>query len=255
MSQESLVDVRVDRHVGVIKMMSPPANALSYPLIEQLDAAVTSALAEQARVIVFTSGLDRFFAAGADLKMLVDATSSDFANYLVAIRGMIERVAALPQLTIAALDGMALGGGLELALACTMRVASPKVLLGVPEIKLGLLPGAGGTQRLTRLVGRGAALDLVLTGRSIDGQAAHEIGLVDRLGNDVDGDALDLARSLANGPSEALATIVRCVDAATDLPFAEGMEVELEAVKHLFGTAHAREGIAAFIEKRKPDFT
>lgn len=169
---------------------------------------------------------------------------------------MLERIAALPQLSIAAIDGFALGGGLELSMACTIRVATPRSKLGVPEIKLGLLPGAAGTQRLPRLVGRGAALDLLLTGRSADGGEAARLGLVDHLVADGEADAAaaELARHLGSGPFEALAAIVRCVDAAHDLPFAEGMAVEQDEIVRLFGTADAREGVRAFLEKRPAEF-
>ena len=252
----SLVAIDVADRVGVLTMSSPPANALSYELIAQLDEAVTTTLAQGAAVIVFSSGLPKFFAAGADLKLLSTATGNDFNRYLVTLRALIERVGDLPQPTVAAIDGMALGGGLELAMACTIRIGSPRALLGVPEIKLGLLPGAGGTQRLPRLIGRGAALDLLLSGRSIGGQRALDIGLVDHLhpADELIDRTLHLARGLAGGATEAIAAIVRCVDAAADLPFADGMAVEADEVTGLFATEDAREGIAAFIEKRNPDF-
>ncbi|RLE18391.1 MAG: enoyl-CoA hydratase, partial [Actinobacteria bacterium] len=142
-------------------MSSPPANALSYELVAQLDTALTAALADGAVVIVLASDVPRFFAAGADLKLLAEASPDDFGDYLATLRAFIERIGSLGQPTVASISGMALGGGLELALACTFRIAAVDALLGVPEIKLGLLPGAGGTQRLPRLVGRAAALDLL----------------------------------------------------------------------------------------------
>lgn len=237
-------------------MASPPANALSYELIAGLDHAVTSALDQGAAVLVITSGLDKFFAAGADLKLLSSATGEDFSRYLATLRAFIERVNDLSQPTIAVIDGMALGGGLELALACSMRIASPRALLGLPEVKLGLLPGAGGTQRLPRLVGRGAAINLLVTGRSIDGQTGLSLGLIDQLHPtaELTDRTIELARTLADGAKEAIAAIMRCVDAAGELPFAEGMAVEAQCVEGLFTTEDAREGIAAFIEKRSATF-
>ncbi len=237
-------------------MVSPPANALSYELIAGLDQAVTSALDQGAAVLVITSGLDKFFAAGADLKLLSSATGEDFSRYLATLRAFIERVNDLSQPTIAVIDGMALGGGLELALACTMRTASPRALLGLPEVKLGLLPGAGGTQRLPRLVGRGAAINLLVTGGSIDGQTGLSLGLIDQLHPtaELTDRTIELARTLADGAKEAIAAIMRCVDAAGELPFAEGMAVEAQCVEGLFTTEDAREGIAAFIEKRSATF-
>lgn len=250
------VTVAVDDRVATITLASPPANALGTAVKEGLTAALDAAEAAAARVVVVRSDVSGFFAAGADLKLLAGADAAGFADYLDGLRGVLERIAGLPQLSVAAIDGFALGGGLELAMACTIRVATPRSKLGVPEIKLGLLPGAAGTQRLPRLVGRGAALDLLLSGRSADGEEAARLGLVDRLVADGEADAAaaELAARLASGPFEALAATVRCVDAARDLPFAEGLAVEREEILRLFGTADAREGVRAFVEKRPAAF-
>ncbi len=174
---------------------------------------------------------------------------------MVRLRGIIERIPSMRAITIAALDGHTLGGGMELAMACTFRVGGPRAKLGVPEVKLGLLPGAGGTQRLPRLTGRGTALDLLLTGRSAGAEEALRIGLLDRL--DPDGGeagAEKLAEVLLQMPISALTAIVRCVDAARDLEFEDGLRVEGEEVATLFAGPDAREGLAAFLEKRRPDF-
>ncbi len=251
-----LVSTELVGKVAIVTMTSPPANALSFDLVAALDDAVTTAVADSAAVLVLTSGLDRFFAAGADLKMLGDATPADFRHYLVTLRALIERLHQLPQPTIAAVNGMALGGGLELALACTIRTASPDAQLGVPEVKLGLLPGAGGTQRLPRLIGRAAAVDLLVTGRSIDGSRSFDLGLVDRLvpSPKLFDETMQLAQTLADGPKQAITAIMHCVDAAADLSFAAGMDVEADQVERLFSTPDAREGIAAFLAKREPTF-
>ncbi len=251
-----LVSVDTVDRVAVLTIASPPANALSFELIAALDDAVTSALTNEATVLVFTSGLEKFFAAGADLKLLGEASAADFHRYLVTLRSFIERVNQLPQPSIAVLDGMALGGGLELSLACTFRLASPRAKLGLPEVKLGLLPGAGGTQRLPRLVGRAVAVDLLVTGRSVDGRQALAIGLVDRLEqpDQLTAEAMRFAQTLANGPKQAVSAIMRCVDASADLRFIEGMDVEAAQVEQLFATPDASEGITAFLEKRDPLF-
>ncbi len=254
--EAELVTVDIVDRIAVFTMTSPPANALSFELIAALDDAVTSALTGKASVLVFTSGLGRFFAAGADLKLLGQASAADFHRYLVTLRSFIERVNQLPQPSLAVIDGMALGGGLELAMACTFRLASPMAKLGLPEVKLGLLPGAGGTQRLPRLVGRALAVDLLVTGRSIDGHQALDIGLVDRLEqpDELAAEAMLFAQTLATGPKQAVTAIMQCVDASADLPFAEGMEVEAAQVERLFATPDASEGIAAFLEKRDAHF-
>lgn len=243
---------------GVVRvtLQRPPANALGDAVIDGLDAACDTADAAGAGAVVVTSTVPGFFAAGADLHLLRTLDGPGFLAYLDRIRAALDRIATAPWVSIAAIDGHALGGGLELAMACTLRVASSRATLGVPEVKLGLLPGAAGTQRLPRLVGRGPALDLLLSGRSMGGEEALRTGLVDRLvaAGRADDEALTWARSFAAGPRPAHAAIVRCVDAARDLPYAEGVEVEKRELAVLFDSDDGREGIRAFLEKRPPRF-
>jgi enoyl-CoA hydratase/carnithine racemase len=178
-----------------VTMASPPANALSMPLLDGLHAALDAAeAAGDVKVIVLSSALDGFFAAGADIKHLATIGAASFTAYGDRMRAVNDRLAAAPFLSVAAVGGLALGGGLELAMAATMRVSGPGARYGLPEVKLGLIPGAGGTQRLPRLVGRGRALDMMLTARQVPAGEALAIGLVDRLagtgtgtGTDVDG--------------------------------------------------------------------
>ena len=242
--------------VAVVTLQRPPANALGDAVIAGLSAACDRIDEAGAGAAVVRSSVPGFFAAGADLKLLDGLDRDRFLDYLDRLRGVLDRIAAAPWLSLAAVDGHALGGGLELAMACTLRVASDRARLGVPEVKLGLLPGAHGTQRLPRLVGRGPALDLLLTGRSAGGEEGHRLGLVDRLvpAGEAEAAALEWAEALASGPRLAHAAIVRCVDAARDLPFGEGAEVEKRELAELFGTADGREGVRAFLEKRSPRF-
>ena len=164
-----------------VTLRRPPANALGLPLIEGLNQALDEAAdAPAVKTIVVVSELPAFFAAGADIKYMAKAGAADFAAYGRALRAVLDRLAAPRWLSIAAVEGLALGGGLELALACTLRVAGAGARFGLPEVKLGLIPGAGGTQRLPRLVGRGRALDIMLTGRQVGADEAHAIGLVSR---------------------------------------------------------------------------
>ncbi len=256
MTPAQAVQVSISDRIATITLASPPANALGVPLKSGLSDALDVADAANARVLVVRSEVDGYFAAGADLKLLVGLDAGGFLEYLADLRSVLERIAESPSISIAAVDGYALGGGLELAMACTIRVASARAKLGVPEIKLGLLPGAGGTQRLPRLIGRGPALDLLLSGRSIGAEEGLRLGLVDHLAPDgaVDGLAVELAGRYAAGPSAALAATVRCVDAARDRPFADGMVVERDEIIALFETEDAREGISAFVEKRQAAF-
>ncbi len=236
--------------VATITLDSPPANALSHALLAALRDAVAAPPVRSARVVVVGSRVTRFFAAGADLKLLAMLDRTGFAAYLAVLRGVLDELAALPQPTIAAIGGMALGGGLELALACTLRVASHEARLGVPEVRLGLLPGAGGTQRLPRLIGRSRALDLLLTGRAVHGEEALRLGLVDRLAIDADAAAEALAVQIAAFPAAATQAIGRCVDAAVGDDLGPGMRTELDELLALFAGDEGRAGIQAFIARR-----
>ena len=243
--------------VSTITLARPPANALGEPIIAGLATAFDRAEADNSGVVVIRSAVEGFFAAGADLTLFDDLDQIGFLDYLDRLRAQIERADTGPWISIAAIDGHALGGGLELALACTIRVASVEAKLGVPEVKLGLLPGAAGTQRLPKLIGRGAAIDLLLTGRSVDGAEANRLGLVDRLaepGSTASEAAGDLAASLALGPREAHQAILRCVETAARTELADGMEVERAEVAGLFDSADGREGVRAFLAKRRPVF-
>jgi len=236
--------------VTTIALDGAPANALSYALLAALRDALGGADVRGARVVVIGSRVPRFFAAGADLKLLATLDGSGFAAYLGMLRGVLDEIAGLPQPTIAALGGVTLGGGLELALACTLRVASHEARLGVPEVRLGLLPGAGGTQRLPRLIGRSRALDLLLTGRTVDGEEALRLGLVDRLGADADAEAAALAGQIAAFTSASTQAIGRCVDAAAGEDPGSGMRTELDELLALFAGDEGRAGIQAFIARR-----
>ncbi|MFY9487426.1 MAG: enoyl-CoA hydratase/isomerase family protein, partial [Solirubrobacterales bacterium] len=170
---QGLVQIETGDRIVTATFNSPPANALSLDLAAGLQEVCDAVEDSGARVLVLRSAVPGFFVAGADLKLIGTATSEEFADYLERLRAAIQRVAELDAVSIAAIGGHALGAGLELSCACTLRVAGEDATLGVPEVKLGLLPGAGGTQRLPRLIGAGPALDLLLTGRSIDGAEAH----------------------------------------------------------------------------------
>ena len=252
----SPVGLRIAGSIIEIILNRPPANALGPPLLEGLHKGLDAADALPAKVIVVSSALPGFFAAGADIKHMSSVDAESFAEYGDALRSAVERLAAQPALSVAAVDGLALGGGLELAMACSLRVAGSSVQLGLPEVKLGLIPGGGGTQRLPRLVGRGRALDIMLTGREVDAEEALRIGLVDRLvpaGTAVDA-ACELARQLCAASSPAQRAVVRTVDAAYDRPLTEGLRYEAEQVNGLFERGEAMEGLRAFLDKRAPQF-
>jgi enoyl-CoA hydratase len=247
----------VDDGIMQFVLDRPPANALGLPIVAGLAAALDAADAAGAHVVVVSSAVSGFFAAGADIKYMASADVDAFTAYGDALRAALDRLAAPDRVTVAAVDGLALGGGLELAMACTLRVAGRGAQLGLPEVKLGLIPGAGGTQRLPRLVGRGRALDIMLTGRQVSAAEGFEIGLVDRLvdeGAATDA-ALALAQELRRLSLPAQQALIRTVDAAFDRPLAPGCAYEVEQVRNVLEHGEAREGMAAFLEKRRPDFT
>jgi enoyl-CoA hydratase len=238
-------------------MDRPPANALGVPILDGLQAAIDAA--EQSgdvKVMIVCSALDGFFAAGADIKHLSSIDADSFLAYGDQMRAVNDRLARAGWISIAAVDGLALGGGLELALACTLRVSGPRGRFGLPEVKLGLIPGAGGTQRLPRLVGRGRALDIMLTARQVPPGEALSIGLIDRI---TEGEplkeALALAGELVTSSLPAQLAVVRSVDAAYELPLDEGLQVEGREEQGLFEHGEAVEGIRAFIAKRPPNFS
>ena len=205
--------------------------------------------------MIVCSALDAFFAAGADIKHLSSIDAESFPAYGNQMRAVIDRLADAGWISIAAVDGLALGGGLELAMACTLRVSGPRAAFGLPEVKLGLIPGAGGTQRLPRLVGRGRALDIMLTARQVPADEALAIGLVDRrTDDDVLKEALALAAELVTSSLPAQLAVVRSVDAASELPLDEGLKVEAREEQGLFEHGEAAEGIRAFLAKRPPEF-
>jgi enoyl-CoA hydratase/carnithine racemase len=243
-----------------LRLHRPAANALGLALVDGLQRALDEFERGDARVLVITSALEGFFAAGADIKLMASFLDSpgteEFADYGERLRDPLNRLATSDRPSIAAIEGLALGGGLELALACTLRVGSRTARLGLPEVKLGLIPGAGGTQRLPRLIGRGRALDLMLTAREVPAEEAHAIGLLDRLvePGSAEKEALALAHTLCERSGAALTQILRCVDDAHEEALELGLAREAERVTALFGGSEAREGLRAFLGKRRPNY-
>ncbi len=251
------VVVRREGPVAVLTIDHPPANALSRDVVAALEHTIAEAAADpDVRALVITGAGDRYFVAGADLKELRapdDATRS----WMAVGQGLMARMARLRLPIVAALNGFALGGGLELAMACDIRVAAATAQLGQPEVNRGLMPGWGGTQRLPRLIGRGAALALLLTGETIGAEAARGLGLVHEVtaaGGAVEG-GLAWAQRLAAQAPVAVAQIKRAVADGLDRPIAEGLQVELDGFMTCAASQDAREGVAAFLAKRPPTWS
>ena len=244
--------------IAVVTLSRPDRlNAIGTDTLVALDAALV-ALESDDRVRAFVvTGEGRAFCAGADIGELSELDgAAGFARFVRTFTDVLDRLEQHSKPSIAAIDGAALGGGLELALACDLRVAADTARLGVPEIKLGLLPGAGGTQRLPRLLPRGVALQMLLTGAPLGAADAHRLGLVNELSG---GDpalvvAERLARELASGAPLAHRAAKRLVQRGALLPLTDAIDLERDTVAELFATADAAEGLAAFRDKRAPDF-
>ncbi|GAB6987551.1 enoyl-CoA hydratase/isomerase family protein [Nocardioides pyridinolyticus] len=233
--------------VAVLTMDSPPVNALSESLIEGVGEHVDRAAGEAVGVLIIRSASPTFFGAGGDLRFFEGATADEFGNYLHNVRRLMDQIESFPCPTVACIDGAALGGGLELALACDIRFLGHKATLALPEVSLGLLPGAGGTQRLTKAVGRQRALDLMLSGRRIDAATAAEWGL-GRLCTDPGAEAHSWAEIVASQPRPAVEAIRQCV-AVAGTSF--GPDLELASIRELFSSTHTRDLISAFMSARR----
>lgn len=245
-----------DDGIGVLELRAPADNELAPETLDELVVAVDRFEAGGGRALVVASGLPGTFARGYDAARLRSLDGVAFVAHMHAMRAAFDRIDALPVPSIAAIDGTATGGGFELALACTFRVASTDATMGLPQVRLGIIPGAGGTQRLPRIVGQGRALDLLVTGRSVAGREAWEMGLVDRCARD--GGALEEALALAAGVAAASGPAVRALRrttaAARRSSFPQGMAVEAREALALFERGEAREGIAAYLDDRPPEF-
>ncbi|KAJ9107859.1 hypothetical protein QFC19_002765 [Naganishia cerealis] len=249
-----------ERHgpVLVLTLNRPKAlNALSSPLFGELNKEFDAAQRDDAvRAVVLTGG-EKVFAAGADIKEMKDKTlaQSYKENYLASWA----KITDFTKPVVGAVNGYALGGGCELAMMCDILLASPTATFGQPEITLGILPGAGGTQRLTHLVGKARAMDIVLTGRKVKADEAERIGLVSRIvqgdGKECVAEAVKVATLIAGYGGIAVQAAKEAVNAANNLPLNEGLRLERRLFHAMFGTADQKEGMAAFAEKRKPSFS
>ncbi|RLL46844.1 enoyl-CoA hydratase [Oceanobacillus piezotolerans] len=251
-----LLYVNKSNGVATVVIKNPPMNVLSQQVTKELDI-VFGQLEEDNEVIsiILTGDGEKAFMAGADIKEFPerDAEKGDEID----THTVFNRIENIPKPTIAVLNGFTLGGGLELALTCDIRIAENHAKIGLPEVNLGLLPGAGGTQRLPRIVGSSKAKEMMFTGSPVDAEEAHKLGIVNKVVPKGEGReaAEKLANKLANQSLQALSRIKRLVNVGSELPLEEGLEMEKQLFNDLFVTEDAKEGVSAFIEKRKPVFT
>jgi len=252
--------VRLEKQdaIGHVVLDRPPANSYDRAFLDELDAAIEDARRDDAvKAILVRSANERFFSAGADINVFAKGDLDAQNAFVVCANEAMGKLEAVPKVVVAAINGHCLGGGLEIALCCDFRVAAEGAYrIGLPEVTLGLLPGTGGTQRLPRLIGRQKALDLMLRGTTLTPQDALAAGVVDEVvpaGMLLD-KALERTRAYATGPAYAIGQIKLAAVQGYGMRLDEGLKLEREALIRLFGSEDAREGVTAFVEKRKPNY-
>lgn len=255
-----LVDYRVEDGIAIIELSDPPANTYTYEMMRQFDDAILQArFDDRVHVLVVTGAGDRFFCAGANIRMLAEVTPQYKYYFCLHANETLNRLENTPKLVIAALNGHTVGGGLEIALACDLRIArKDSGKIGLPEVSLGVLPGTGGTQRLARLLGKARALELMVTGRLMTYEEALEIGLIHHIfpNENFMAHVLDYARQFLppRKASRAVGHIKRAVQSGWEMSFHDGLALERELQQLLFQSEDAREGLTAYVEKREPRF-
>jgi enoyl-CoA hydratase/carnithine racemase len=252
------VSFEADGGVGLITLDNPPANSYDLAVMSEFAAAVDEAIGSSStRAVIVRSASPKFFSAGADVKKFLDGDVAQNMEMIRTSQAAFKRMAAADQIFIAHIAGHALGGGLEIALACDVRLATAGAYkLGTPEVTLGLLPGNGGTQRLTRLLGPSRALELLITGRTFSPDEAHDWGLFAAVyePDEAQERVREYAARFAAGPALATAAIKRCVYDGGQRSLDDGLALEAEMIEKLFRSRDAAEGLHAFVEKRAPEF-
>jgi enoyl-CoA hydratase/carnithine racemase len=250
-AEPEFVTLSVEDGVGTIRLDRPKMNAIDERLHWEVRAAADRSAADpQVRAVVLYGG-EKVFAAGADIKAMQGLGQADMVAWGHELTTSFAHVQRIPKPVIAAVTGYALGGGYELALCADFRVLGASAKIGQPEIQLGVIPGAGGTQRLARLVGPAKAKDLVFTGRHVGAEEALELGLADAVvpDDEVYSTALAMARKFAAGPPLALAAAKRAIDEGLDLPLSDGLVLESRLFADLFGTEDQKTGMRSFLEQ------
>jgi enoyl-CoA hydratase len=256
----TFISSKLDGAVAVVTIDHPPVNALSAPLLEELESEFERLDADDGvRAIVLEGAGDRAFVAGADISEFpsLREAAQEGGGSARGIQKLGARMDAARTPFVAAIHGFCLGGGLELAMCCDIRVASDDAQLGQPEIKLGLIPGGGGTQRLPRLVGLGRAMLLNMTGDFIDAPTAYDWRLVERVvpRDELLDTALGIARTIAERSPHSVAVLRELARTTRDLPLEEGLRREADGFRRCLESEDGAEGVAAFLEKREPQFT
>src|SRR5689334_11538201 len=257
------LDYEVKDGVALITLNDPPANTYSYEMMQDLDRAILDARMDEAvQVIVITGKGDKFFCAGADIQMLANVTPTFKYYFCLHANETLNRLEQTPKLVIAAINGHCVGGGLEVAMAADIRIGRRGAgKLGLPEVSLGVLPGTGGTQRLTRLIGKSKAIELMITGQLFDFEKGIELGLLNQIIDAASGDqfitlVLEYAREFTspNKAARAVGNIKRSVQTGAETSFDTALALERELQQQLFQSEDAKEGLEAYVAKRKAEF-
>lgn len=252
------ISVESSEGVATLSLNRPSVNSYNEALLNDMREAIMQVrYDEDVDVVVVQSAIDGIFSAGADIGFMSEADPEYVNMYDVTFHEMTEMIENTPKIFIAAIEGNALGGGLEIALACDLRFAAPEADLGLVEVDHGLLPAAGGTQRLPRVLGnKSRALEMMLTGETIAGEDAREAGLVDRVYDpeDILDETHAYAEELADGATKSIGLVKQVVSKGTEIPLSYGLSMERQGLDRVFQTDDAREGMEAFVERREPEF-
>ncbi len=250
--------VNVEHRIATISLNRPPANSYYFDFLKRLGAIINDmSLDPQVKVILITSTSEKFFCAGADIKIFASNTPAQNADMVKAAREVSEAISNSDKIVVAAIKGHVLGGGLEMVMACDIRLAAKgQYLVGLPEVKLGLMPGNGGTPRLIDLIGASRAMELLVTGNSIDAQKAYDFGLFNQLYDaaNFDSQVNSYVNSLAAGAGAAMTAIKTYVQQHKGMDKQQALDAETASVNNLYDTLDAKEGFNAFVEKRNPKF-
>ena len=261
--RRNFVQYRVIDAVALLTLNDPPANTYTYEMMQDLDRSILEARMDEAvQVILLTGNGEKFFSAGANINMLADVTPTFKYFFCLHANETLSRLEQTPKLVIAAINGHCVGGGLEIALAADLRIARRGAgKMGLPEVSLGVLPGTGGTQRLVRLVGKSKAIELMAAGELFDFERGRDLGIINQIYEADSGEAFlqqvqDYARQFAspNRAAHAVGLIKRSVQTGAEVPLESALALERELQQQLFQSEDAREGLDAYINKRKPQF-
>lgn len=259
----NLVQYRVQEGIALLTLNDPPANTYTYEMMQELDRSILDArIDDEVQVIVITGGGEKFFSAGANIRMLSEVTPTFKYYFCLHANETLSRLEQTPKLVIAALNGHTVGGGLEIAMAADLRIARRGAgKMGLPEVTLGVLPGTGGTQRLVRIIGKSKAIELMATGDLFEFEQAHDWGILNHIyeaetSEQFLAQVMDYARQFTtpNKAARAVGRIKRSVQSGAEIPFESALALERELQQQLFQSEDAKEGLNAYVGKRKPQF-